>query len=239
MATDIMGKALLDYHNGNYYEDIKTFSSFDEADVIPLPYLFRAFDEMPPIEQKALALCKGTVFDIGCGAGNHALYLQQNKIDVTVLDNSPGAIATCNARGLKKTCLSEIQAYTTDSYDTLLLLMNGLGLAGTLANLGTFLKHLKLLLKPGGQILLDSSDIIYMFEKDEDGGYLIPASTIYYGEVIFTMSYKDEQSAPFSWLYVDFNTLSRIANAQNFSCELLYEGEHYDYLARLKPMPQY
>ena len=66
----------MDYHHGNYTEDIKTYSSLDEEDVIPLPYLFRDFDEMPKLEQKALELAHGKVLDIGCGAGNHTLYLQ-------------------------------------------------------------------------------------------------------------------------------------------------------------------
>ena len=237
MATDIIGKALLDYQNGNYSEDIKTFSSFDEEDVIPLPYLFRDFDRMPSIEQKALGLCVGSVLDIGCGAGSHSLHLQQQHVNVTALDSSLGAIETSKARGVQQTTISEIQKYTGENFDTLLLLMNGIGLAGSLPNLSDFLSHLKSLLKPNGQILLDSSDLIYMFEKDDDGGYFIPATDTYYGEVTFTMTYKNEHSNPFNWLYVDFNTLSSIALQQNLSCELICEGEHYDYLARLKVLP--
>lgn len=238
MATDILGKALLDYQNGNYTEDIKTFSSFDEEDVIPLPYLFRDFGSMPSLEQKALELCQGSVLDIGCGAGSHSLYLQKQRIKVTALDSSSGAIETCKARGVHQTRLSEIEKYTGENFDTLLLLMNGIGLAGTLPKLGRFLNHLKSLLKPNGQILLDSSNLIYMFEKDEDGSHFIPASDTYYGEVTFAMTYKNEHSAPFHWLYIDFNKLYTIANQQNLSCELICDGKHYDYLARLKVLQQ-
>ena len=71
--SDIFGNALLDYQNGHYTEDIITFSSLDEKDVIPLPYLFRDFDTMPLLEQKALELCNGEILDIGCGAGSHSL----------------------------------------------------------------------------------------------------------------------------------------------------------------------
>jgi len=232
---DIMGLALLDYQNGRYSEDIVTHSSLDDEDVIPLPYLFRNFEEMPSVEQKALELCKGKVLDIGCGAGSHSLYLQQKDFDVIALDNSKGAIETCIQRGIKKTKLCDFQDLKDEHFDTILFLMNGLGLAGRLDNLNCFFEKLQTLLNPDGQILVDSSDIIYMFDEDEDGGKWLPNTSKYYGEVEFTMEYKGKKSNSFSWLYCDFNTLQRAAAANNFDCELLLEGEHYDYLARLWP----
>ncbi len=234
-SNDIFGKALLDYQNGSYSEDIKTYSSLDEEDIIPLPYLFRGYKDMPPLERKALQLCKGTVLDIGCGAGSHSLYLQQNESWVTALDSSAGAIETCSLRGVKNTVHSTIGAYDQGKYDTLLLLMNGIGLAGKLSELGAFLSHLKSILKPNGQILLDSSDIIYMFEEEE-GGVWLPISENYYGEVEFKMSYKGMTSDSFFWLYTDFDTLTKVAAAQDLYCEMICEGKHYDYLARLTVM---
>ena len=231
--ADILGKALMDYHHGNYSEDIKTYSSLDEEDVIPLPYLFRNFDEMPRSEQKALQLAKGKVLDIGCGAGNHALYLQDKGLEVTGLDNSEGAISVSKERGVESLVNAAVLDYNTERFDTLLLLMNGIGLAGSLDHLDDFLQHLASLLLPNGQILLDSSDIIYMFDQDEDGGYWIPNNGSYYGEVNFTMEYKGEKGEPFNWLYVDFNTLQNGCWANNLDCELILSGEHFDYLARV------
>ena len=231
--ADVFGKALLDYHLGKYTEDIKTFSSLDEEDVIPLPYLFRNFDEMPLLEQKALELAKGKVLDIGSGAGSHALYLQERGLEVTALDFSEGAIRVCKDRGVISVVNESIMDHRQCKYDTLLLMMNGIGLAGTLDHLDSFLQHLASLLRPNGQVLLDSSDIIYMFEQDEDGGYWIPDSGHYYGEVTFAMEYKGQMGIPFPWIYVDFNTLQNACSANNFDCELVLSGEHYDYLARL------
>lgn len=233
---DVFGQALLDYHSGNYTEDIKTFSSLDEEDSIPLPYLFRNFDEMPLLEQRALQLSKGKVLDVGCGAGNHSLYLQNKGLKVTALDASKGAIEVCKKRGIKSTVVSSLMEYSEKRFDTILLLMNGVGLAGRLADLSTFLSHLRSLLKPKGQILLDSSDIIYMFEQDEDGGYWVPNGDVYYGEVTFHMKYRDMRSSPFPWLYVDFITLQNACLANNLSCELVISGKHYDYLAKLSPI---
>ncbi len=233
-VTDILGNALLEYQQGQYSEDIATHSSLNEDDIIPLPYLFRDYAGMPPLEQKALDLCKGNVLDIGCGAGSHSLYLQSKSFEVTALDSSAGAIKTCKLRGINHTIQTEIALYKGERFDTLLLLMNGIGIAGKLKNLDCFLGHLKSLLKPEGQILLDSSDIVYMFDEDADGGRWIPGTTNYYGEVDFTLEYKNQKSASFSWLYLDFNTLRRAAHFNDLSCELVMEGEHYDYLAILK-----
>lgn len=188
---------------------------------------------MPLIEQKALALSTGKVLDIGCGAGSHTLYLQEKGLDVTALDYSKGAIDVCTLRGVKNVVHSYFDNFLGTKFDTLLLLMNGIGIIENLGNFNRFFTHIKSLLKPNGQILLDSSDIIYMFEEDEDGGYWIPNPDNYYGEVVYTMRYKGVMGNPFGWLYVDYNTLQRAAHGNNFECELVCEGEHYDYLARL------
>lgn len=231
---DLFGKAILDYQTGNYTEDIITETSISEEDVLPLPYLFRNYGEMPEIEQKALELAKGSVLDIGCGAGSHSLYLQnEKKLKVTSIDVSEGAIEACKLRGLYDARVMDVMKLKDEKFDTILLLMNGAGMCGRLKNISKFLKQLKSLLSVNGQILLDSSDIIYMYDEDEDGGKWIPSDTEYYGELEFNVSYKGEKQKPFNWLYIDYNTLQNAAHANGLECELILQGEHYDYLARL------
>lgn len=232
---DLFGKAILDYQTNNDPEDLITETSISEEDEMSVAYLFRSFEEMPLIEQKALELAKGKILDIGCGAGSHSLYLQNEKgLDVTSIDISTNAIECCQLRGLKNAI--EIDVLDLDSnankFDTILLLMNGTGIFGTLEKVPSFLKKLKSLLNSGGQILIDSSDIIYMFDEDEDGGKWIPSDN-YYGEVTFTVTYKNEKEDPFEWLYLDYNTLQNACFDNGLKCELLEEGEHFDYLAML------
>lgn len=228
---DLFGEAILDFQTNNNPQALITETTISEADEMEVAYLFRDFDQMPAIEQRALQLCKGTILDVGCGAGSHSLYLQQQNLDVTAIDISSKAIETCRLRGVKNPIVQNILE-VEGKFDTLLLLMNGTGIFGTLNQSTHFLQKLKSILNANGQILIDSSDIIYMFDEDEDGGKWIPSDN-YYGELEFTITYKNEKEDAFPWLYMDFNTLQNAAVANGFNCELIMEGPHFDYLARL------
>jgi SAM-dependent methyltransferase len=230
---DLFGKAILDYQTHNSPEDLITETSISEADEMSVAYLFRSFAEMPQLEQKALQLATGKVLDVGCGAGSHALYLQEKGFDVTAIDISANAIKACELRGLKKAKVQDIMQLEGDQYDTILLLMNGAGMCGRLKNISNFLQKLKTLLTDTGQVLVDSSDIIYMFDEDEEGGKWIPTDVDYYGEVVFDITYKGEKENAFDWMYIDYNTLQNAAFANGFQCEVVLEGEHFDYLAKL------
>lgn len=229
---DLFGQAILDYQTQNAPEDLITETNISEADEMSVAYLFRTYQEMPKIEKKALQLAKGKTLDVGCGAGSHSLYLQQKGFEVTGIDISPNAIKACQLRGVKDARVQDLLELENEPFDTILLLMNGTGIFGTLTETSKYLQKLKSLLTPNGQILIDSSDIIYMFDQDEDGAYMVPADG-YYGELTFNVSYKGQTEDTFPWLYLDYNTLQNAAHANGLQCELLLEGDHFDYLAKL------
>ena len=232
MTKDLFGKALLDYQSGNYTEDLVTSTNISDEDSLPLPYLFRAYSKMPKLEQKALQLAKGNILDVGCGAGSHSLWLQDLGRTIKAIDISKGAIEVAKDRGVlnaeQKSLLEE-----TETFDTILLLMNGTGIFQELMQVSKYLKYLKSLLKPGGQILIDSSDIKYMYE-DEDGGTWVDLSGPYYGELDYYLSYKNEKEAPMKWLYLDFETLKTACLSVGLTCKKVMDGAHYDYLAQLE-----
>ena len=227
---DVFGTAILDYQQGNYTEDLVTSTSISEEDTLPLPYLFRDFKELPLLEQTALKQSKGSVLDVGCGAGSHSLYLKSKGLNVKSIDISEGAIKTCQLRGLEHAQVLDVMD-ETQTFDTLLLLMNGSGIFQSLAHTPFVLKHLKTLLNPNGQILIDSSDIKYMYEED-DGGFWMDTNKEYYGELDYTVRYKDEE-ATFSWMYLDFERLKIACDQIGLQCELVKQGPHYDFLAKL------
>ncbi|MDH7913163.1 methyltransferase domain-containing protein [Winogradskyella sp. SYSU M77433] len=231
MNKDIFGKALLDYQDNNYSEDIITWTNISDEDELPIPYLFRSYAEMPKLEQKALQLAKGKILDVGCGAGSHSLWLQDKGFNIKAIDSSKGAIEVCTKRGVSK---AELKALLdeTETFDTILLLMNGTGIFQEIIQVSKYLKHLKSLLNTNGQILIDSSDISYMYE-DDDGGLWIDINSHYPGELDYFLSYKGEQEAPMKWLYLDFDTLKTACQSVGLQCEKIMDGEHFDYLAKL------
>ena len=228
---DPMGRAIAEYHKTGTADRLRVFSPMFEEDELPLPTLFRSYEEMPEIERKALDLAKGKTLDVGAGAGCHSLVLQQRGIDITAIDISPLSVKTMKERGVRK--VLEQDFFTlNEQYETILMLMNGIGIMGTLERMPVFFKLLDRILAPGGQVLCDSSDICYVFETD-DGIIELPDDTDYYGELTFQIQYKDTIGEPFDWLYIDADTLTQKAKENGYYVEVLAEGEHYDYLARI------
>lgn len=231
--NDPMGQAISDFFNKKKVAKLLNCTQYTTEDEFPIPYLFRTWDEMPLLEQKALSLSKGKILDVGAAAGCHSMYLQEKGLDVTAIDNSQLSVEVMQQRGIQNVITTDFYDLQRKKFDTILFLMNGIGICGNLDGLPRFFKKCDELLANNGQILFDSSDLIYLF-TDEDGSCCIDLNDNYYGEVIFKMRYRQLRSGEFNWLYVDFETIKRIAKDNGFSCELIQEGEHFDYLARMK-----
>lgn len=229
---DLMGQAIWDFYHNKSADDLLTETSISEIDELPVEYFFRDFQEMNSIEQKALELSKGRVLDIGAGAGSHSLYLQnEKKLEVLALDNSPKSIEVCGLRGLKNVLCSDILEFPSQTFDTVLLLMNGTGIFESLDRIDVYLEKLYSLLNENGQVLIDSTDILYMYDRDEDGGVTVPADH-YYGEVDYFIHYKLDTEKPIKWLYLDFETFKRAAENNGFKIEKILQEED-SFLARL------
>ncbi len=228
---DAMGKAIADFYKGRRDGKLRVLSPMFEEDEIPVTTLFRAFRDMPKMEQKALKMAKGKILDVGAGSGCHSLWLQEKGLDVTAIDISPYSIETMKERGVVN--VREQDFFTLEEkYDTILMLMNGIGIVGTLDKLSGFFKHIDKILAHDGQLLCDSSDLCYLYD-DKDGIAELMDSDKYYGELEYTMCYDEICGDSFPWLYIDANTLRNYAEANGFEMEIVRRGEHYDYLARI------
>lgn len=233
---DPMGAAIRDYFRQGKSAQLKVLSSLFDDDEMPVSHLFRSYHEMPPLEQRALNEARGKVLDVGAGAGCHALALQERGLDVTAVDISPLSCETMKERGVANVeCVNIFNQRFQERFDTLLLLMNGTGIAGKLSRLPQLLSRLKQLMNPGAQILIDSSDLRYVYE-DENGVLDVDLDGAYYGEVDYQMTYRNIIGKSFDWLYADSVVLAECCRQCGLKCEILAQGNHYDYLARIVQM---
>jgi len=226
-----LGDAIMDYYNGDINATICIKSTIEGDRVVPVGTFFREKDQFPKIEKDAFKYCKGKTLDVGAGGGPHALYLQKKGLDITGLDISDKAVEVMQKRGLNAVCAS-IFEYHDSSFDTILMMMNGIGVAGELSALGILLRHLKSILKPGGQILFDSTDIDYVTSFDRALSTLRIPFPEYYGIVHYQLEYKDKKGEIYPWLFIDKKTMKRIAEENGYQFSVL-KSRSSQYLGRL------
>lgn len=232
VGGDPMGAAIYDFHRNGSADVLKVYSSDFDDDEIPVADLFREYEEMPYIERVAIDMADGKVLDVGAGSGCHSLALTKAGKESVAIDISPLSVEVMRERGVDARLVNLYDESFAEKFDTVLMLMNGTGIIGTLENMETFFTRIRQLLNPDGCVLIDSSDLRYLFEE-EDGSLMIDLADDYYGLVDYQMQYKEVLGEPFDWLYVDFDTLAYYAEENGFKAEMVANGEHYDYLARL------
>jgi len=244
---DVLGQAIADYYqtliDGTTFTGrlwVHNDNKHGRKARMPVPVYFRTSEEMPELEWIALQQCRGRILDIGAGAGSHSLALQQLGQDVTALEISPLAAGVINARGVRQIICEDFFSLAVEtrngsasdtparSYDTLLLMMNGIGLSGTLDGLRVFLRKARLLLRPGGQLVFDSTDVAYLYDGNP------PTTLPYYGEIRYQYEYRRERSEPFNWLFVDSKTLAGIASEEGWTTEIVFEDKFGQYLAKCR-----
>lgn len=223
---DPVGQAILAFAENGIDQEINVYSDICDDDTYSSAYLFRSYEEMPEIEKVALDHCDGKILDLGAGTGVHVKYLSEKGKNASAIDVSPGAVQYMTKIGLNARQLN-YASLENEQYDTLLMLMNGIGIVGSLSNLKSALIHLKSLLTENGKILCDSTDIKYLY-MEEDGSLWIDLNTEYYGNFQFQLAFDDHKGDWFDWLYVDFETLTQTADSVGLQVEKLHEeGHHY------------
>lgn len=229
--NDPFGEACYSYLNGHRGLEINVFCNRTEQDVMLVDYLFRSFEEMPEIEQLALKQCYGKVLVVGAGAGCHSLWLQDKGLEVASIDVSEGAVEVMKQFGLKNVYLKDFYSLAdSNKYDTVISLMNGVGIAGDLDGLPLFLSKCANLINDNGQILLDSTDLKSLIEA-EDVEY--NRSSEYLGELEYQMSFEAAETGWFKWLYVDIQKLQEITKKQHLTTKILLEGADFNYLMKI------
>ncbi|WP_458776328.1 class I SAM-dependent methyltransferase [Desulforhopalus sp. 52FAK] len=232
---DPLGTMLSDFYCGDSEAFLNVWSSTLEMSTMQGTTMFRGVESMNEVEKCALAACRGRILDVGAGAGCHSLVLQSRNLDVDAIDISPGCVEVMGRRGVTNSRLGNIwdlgNTSSRSHYDTVLMLMNGIGISGSLDGLNLFIQNLDSLLAPDGQLLVDSTDLTGAFIQKGEAVYTDEGG--YCGETDFVMIYKGLRSDPFSWLYVDFELLCTICSFHGFQCDKLIETDENQFLARI------
>lgn len=229
------GLAMLDFYNGDTSAKIIIHRDDGLKEELPASKFFRDSSEFSPIEKAAIKLCRGSILDAGAGAGPHSLVLQNNGLSVCAIDISPEAVEVMRKRGVKNVCCVDIFNYTGERFDTILMMMHGIGIVENLSGIDKFLGMIKEKLKPNGQILLDSMDtrctndpahLNYQENNRRAGNY--------FGEIRLQFEYKGKKGTSFTWLHIDPETLAEHALKAGWSTEIIVpKDKNGNYLARL------
>lgn len=231
MHRDVYGEALAEYFEKEELSSpLLLHSTYGDIEEMPVEVFFRDSEDFPELEFIALSLCDGKVLDVGAGVGAHALYLQDKNFDVTALEISQTACNIMQQRGVQKIVQQDFFDLADQQYDTLLFLMNGIGLAGSLDGFSELLAHSKKLLSEKGQLLFDSSDISYLYDE-----YRIQRPEYYFGEIGYQYEFNGIKGEPFKWLYLDQKTLIKVAHEEGWVVQILFEDENDQFLVRMEP----
>ncbi len=237
IQKDPLGAMLQDYIDGDKLASVNVTSANLDMWEMTGDIMFRSFKQMSHIEKKALSMCKGKILDVGAGSGCHSLYLQKRHPHVDALDISPGCHHVMHQRKIKNPIHNNLFSLGNNTYDTVLMLMNGIGICGSIDGLNLFFQFIRTILSKTGQIIADSTDLATLYNLEK----IVLDDDIYYGETQFTMRYQSQDnmpakiSDPFDWLYIDFDTLKFHARFHGFSCEKIMTDQSFRYLVRLSP----
>ena len=231
------GLALLDYFNGDTSSKFVIFRDDGFKDEFKINFFFREPLDFSSIEKTILDLCYGRILDIGAGAGPHSIFLQNKGLKVCAIDISPEACEVMKKRGVKNVCCVDALEFKAEPFDTLIILGRSIGLVGTLTGLDFFLEAVHRLVKPSGQILLNSLDvrctnipihIAYQEANKKAGRYI--------GELKIQFEYKGKKGPFFKLLHVDSETLINHAFKKSWRCKIIQEEKDGNYLAQLTPI---
>lgn len=227
-SGELHARALHDFHFGGQ-EDAEIVLHSDEwgSEPLPISLFFRGPDAWFAFERRAVELARGSVLDVGAGTGLHTLELQRRDHRVTAVEVLPKAVEIMRDRGVVDARRADVFEFEGGRYDTILLLMNGSGIARSLEGLDRLLRLLRRRVTDDGQMLLDSADLRTTGGGGDDDEYA--------GVVRVQLEYRGERGRTYRELYVDPDTLSRRAECQGWSCRVVHRGPCEGYLARLTP----
>jgi len=181
-------------------------------------YFLRSREDMPKHEVLALSLAVGEILDIGAGAGAHTVELCNANKNVTALELNHDLAEIIKNRCDAKVLAEDIFKWKAKvKYDTILLLMNGLGIAQTKEKVPELLEKVKHLLAIHGKAYVELTDYNFSTEYDHE----ITAEN----EVTFRLKYGSRFSEEMSWIYPSLTEVENHCHALSLRIKILYQED--------------
>ena len=230
---DAFGQALMALYNGrDSFEIIERDDGYFDA--IETRAYFTKYEEWSPFEQKAMEFAKGSVLDVGCGAGRHSLYLQQKGLDVFGIDISPLSIEVCRLRGLRKAEVMSIEEvdFPPDSFDTVLMLGNNFGLFGSFERARLLLKRFHEMTSEDALIIAATRDV-YKTDKPDHLEYqrLNRERGRMSGQVKIRVRFHRYASKWFDYLMVSKQEMEDILDGTGWKVQEYLDSDGANYIA--------
>ena len=223
----VFDQAITDFYQRTLSGPLLINNKYGPPEEMSLEAYFRKEQDLFGLESYALSLCSGSVLDVGAGTGALSLILQSRGIAVEALEVSKICCDILRSRGITTIINQDFFSNNLSKrYDTLLMMMNGIGICGSLSLMPKLFASFDKLLKPGGQVLVDSSDVRYIYNND------LPKVN-YFGEIDYQYEYNGKVGSWFKWLYVDIETLTLEAVKYGYHLQILSEDASGQYLGRL------
>lgn len=228
IEPDLLGDALVDEMAGRRMHALMLVILPDEAWPVEMDH-FLGSVPLSETEERVLALCRGSILDIGAGAGRHSTVLQARGHDVHALDISPGAVEVMRARGLSQVHCEDWRSFLRGEaprFDTVLLLNRGLGLTGSTDGFRELLRVVRGALRPDGRLLTDCMPPPSVSPASKSGERSPVALRGEHDVRLREMylQYGDREGKRFGFVEMSVELVGEISTQEGWAMEVLCEG---------------
>lgn len=219
-----LGLMLLDYFKGDQTAECTVLSNVEEDTTLKGSLFFRN-EGITELENIALNHCEGRILEIGAGVGVHSLELQNTGYDITAIEVSQHCCDIMKNQRVNNVINADFFTYKFEQkFDTILLLMNGIGFVEDFVGLERFFQIVNKILETKGKLIFDTTDISYATENQKSKASIKKVSE-YFGIVWYSLLYKNYIGKPYKWLYLDYTSLKKMALKNGFNTKMLFEND--------------
>lgn len=221
--ADAFGHFLWDYYQHGPVPEVVERDD-DYIDANGLNY-FSTYRRWPGYLRQALRYVRSPVLDVGCGAGQHARYLQSKGFRVTGIDSSPLAVKVSRLRGVKDVRRMSFYQMTfpARAFASVAMLGNNFGLFGSPARMPSLLRKLARITTERGRLIVECRDP-YQTDNPDHVRYhhLNRRSGRMAGQIKIRVRYRAFVGRWFDYLFVSKSEMRKLLKGTNWKVKRFF-----------------